>query len=188
MRKNTTCLLCGVSGEITANEFIKFVLKNNYDCRIIIIDLGQEQIESVKRLVKEKYPGANIFVKQANALKLEFIKDKSIDWIDTDGFFSFFNDRQLQMLFAEWKRILKNDGFITFRELISGGLFFTLANKLRAYVAKLYMGIVLNLHNTEELEQNIKQVGFKSSHSISPIPLLKRYCLININRSISIQT
>lgn len=179
-RKRPTILLCGVSGEITANEFIKFVLKNNSDCKIIIIDLGQEQIEGVKRLAKEKFPSANIDIKQANALNLGFIKDKSMDWIDTDGFFSFFNDEQLLKLFEEWKRILRNDGCITFRELISHGFISIIANKLRAYIAKAYMGIELHLHSKEKLEYCIKRVGFKSRHGISPIPLLDRYCLMNI--------
>lgn len=179
-RKNPSILLCGVSGEITANEFITFVLKNNRDSKIIIIDLGQEQIDSVKRLVKEKFSSANIYIKQANALNLGFIKDKSIDWIDTDGFFSFFNDERLLKLFEEWKRILKDDGCITFRELISHGFISTIANQLRAYIAKAYMGIELHLHSKEKLEHSIKQVGFKSTHGMSPIPLLDRYCLINI--------
>ena len=177
-RKNPTILLCGVSGEITANEFITFILKNNRDSNIIVIDLGQEQIDSVKRLVKEKFSNANIYIKRANALNLGFITDKSIDWIDTDGFFSFFDDKQLQELFKEWKRILRDDGFITFRELISRGFISTIANKLRAYIAKTYMGIELHLHSKEKLEHCIKQVGFTSRRGISPIPLLDRYIMM----------
>lgn len=181
-REEMACLLCGVSGEITANEFIKFSLKNNSGCKIIIIDLGQEQIESVKKLVKEKFPGADIHIKQANALNLGFIKDKSIDWIDTDGFFSFFDEEQLQKLFREWQRILKNDGYITFRELISGRLISVVASELRARITKMYMGIELQLHNTEELDRCINQAGFKSKRGISPIPLLDRYCLISAKK------
>jgi len=41
--ENFTCLLCGVSGEITADEFIKFVLGKNPKSKIIIIDIGDEQ-------------------------------------------------------------------------------------------------------------------------------------------------
>lgn len=179
-RKSFTCLLCGVSGEITANEYIKFVLSINPKARIIIIDIGKEQIGSLKKLISNNFSEANITVRQANALNLDFITDKSLDWIDTDGFFSFFDNKQLLELFKEWKRMLKNDGYITFRELISHGFISTIANKLRAYVAKMYMGIELHQHNTEELEHSIKQVGFKSKHGISPIPLLDRYCLIKI--------
>jgi len=177
-RKNFTCLLCGVSGEITAKEFIEFVLKMNSKSKIIIIDLGEEQIQSVKRLVKKHFANSDIQIKQANALDLGFIKDKSIDWIDTDGFFSFFDEEQLLSLFKEWKRILRNDGFITFRELMSDGIISILANKMRDQVSQSYMGIKLYLHSSPELEKDLNEVGFKYSRSNSPIPLLDRYCLV----------
>lgn len=178
-RKNPTILLCGVSGEITANEFIRFVLKNNNKSKIIIIDLGEEQIESVSRLVNEKYPRAHISIKQKNALDLGFIKDNSIDWIDTDGFFSFFDIKQLVALFKEWKRILKEDGYITFRELTSHGLISTFANKLRDTVSRLYIRTRLHLHSTSELEKDFQELKFQYVSGGSPIPLLDRYCLIN---------
>lgn len=178
-RKNFTCLLCGVSGEITANEFIKFVLSNNPGSKIIIIDLGEEQIQSVKKLIKEKFSDINIDVKQANALNLNFIKDKSIDWIDTDGFFSFFDEKELLSLFVEWKRIIRSDGYITFRELTSHNVISTLANKTRNITSEIYMGIKLHLHSLSELEENFKKLHFQYSRGISPIPLLDRYCLVN---------
>ncbi len=178
-RKNFTCLLCGVSGEITAYEFIKFVLSNNPESKIIIIDLGEEQIQSVKKLVKEKFSDINIDVKQANALNLSFIKDKSIDWIDTDGFFSFFDEKELLSLFKEWKRIIRNDGYITFRELTSHNVISTLANKTRNIASEIYMGIELHLHSLSELEEDFKKLHFQYNRGVSPIPLLDRYCLVN---------
>ena len=178
-RKNFICLLSGVSGEITANEFIKFVLSNNPESRIIIIDLGGEQVQNVKKLVKEKFFDKNIDVKQANALNLSFIKNKSVDWIDTDGFFSFFDEKELLSLFKEWKRIIRNDGYITFRELTSHNVISTLANKTRNIISEIYMGIELHLHSLSELEENFEKLHFQYRRGVSPIPLLDRYCLIN---------
>jgi len=178
-RRNFICLLCGVSGEITANEFIKFTLKKNPKSEIIIIDLGKEQIESVRKLVKEKFSHADIEVKQANALDLSFIKDHSVDWIDTDGFFSFFDEVQLLVLFKEWKRILHKNGYITFRELTSRNLVSTMANNARDIISKYYINTKLHLHSLKELEKDFEKLHLKHSHGLSPIPLLDRYCLIN---------
>lgn len=182
-RSEFTCLLCGVSGEITAREFIKFVLKINPAGRIIIIDIGQNQIKSVRRLVKEEFFGEKICIRRTNALDLGFIKDKSVDWIDTDGFFSFFDQKELLYLFQEWKRILRDDGFITFRELTSHGLLSGFVNKLRDRVSRLYLGIRLNIHRTNELYDDFEKMRYKFSHGRSPIPFLDRYCLVNTNQS-----
>lgn len=178
-RSNFTCLLCGVSGEITGEEFIKFVLKNNSSVNIIIIDLGIEQTESVKKLVNEKFPQAKIEIKQANALNLDFIKDKTIDWIDTDGFFGFFDSRQLLDLFKEWKRILKDDGFISFREIIPAGFLSSIVDLIRAFGAKIYMGVNFHRHSLLELIQDFKKTDFCFSRHFSPIPFFNRYCLTN---------
>ena len=176
---NFTCLLCGVSGEITAREYVNFVLKIKPQSKMIIIDLEHDQVNSVKQLVEKEFPSANVKVRQANALNLSFISDKSIDWIDTDGFFSFFNEQNLLALFREWKRILKKDGFITFRELTSHGLISSIANKLRDLASQLYMGVKLNLHSTDELYKDFEKVKYRFSRGTSPLPLLDRYCLVN---------
>lgn len=179
-RKNPTILLCGVAGEITANEFITFVLKQNSVSKIIIIDIGKEQIESVRRLVKEKFSDANIIIRQADALNLEFINDKSIHWIDTDGFFSFFDKKQLVNLLKEWKRILHEDGFITFRELTSHGSISSFLNIIRNNLLKLYLRIESHMHTEIELKKDFQELRYKYSHGNSPIPLFDRFCLINI--------
>ena len=178
-RENFRCLLCGVSGEITAKEYINFVNRKNPNGHITIVDLGKNQIESVKNFVDKNYPGHDIEVKQANALDLSFIESKSVDWIDTDGFFSYFNKNQLLDLFIEWKRILKDDGYITFRELTTEGFFSTIANRVRDRVSKVYMGVSLNLHTIDELIEDFKKTNFSYSRGKSPIPYLHRYCLVN---------
>lgn len=87
-KKDFTCLLCGVGNETTADEFIKFVIKRNSKSKIIIIDIGEEQIKAVERLVKNNYQNLNIKIKKIDALKLDTLLGKySLDWIETDGFF-----------------------------------------------------------------------------------------------------
>lgn len=177
-RNDFTCLLCGVSGEITAREYIKFVFGINQKAKIVIIDIGKEQINSVQKLVKNNFPQANITIKRANALDLSFIKNKSLDWIDTDGFFSFFDKKQLLELFKEWKRMLRDDGYITFRELTSHGPISKAANILRDKVSQAYMDTKLHLHTLDELISDFRKLKLKYSRGRSPIPLLDRYCLV----------
>jgi ubiquinone/menaquinone biosynthesis C-methylase UbiE len=177
-RDSFKCLLCGVSGEVTANAYLNFIINRNPKANITIIDLGHEQVKNVKELVETKYPKNNIIVKEANALDLGFIKDQSIDWIDTNGFFSFFNHQQLDNLFAEWSRILKPNGFISFRELISSNWFTKLENKIRVWLTKKYMGINLHTHTNKELKQIIDNNQFVSTQDNTPIFFLKRFCLI----------
>src|SRR3989304_3361356 len=130
-RKKPMCLLCGASGEVTAEEFIAFTLRSNNKSKILIIDIGSPQILSIKTLINRHYGGKDVSTRKADALHLSFIKNNSIDWIDTDGFLVFFNDEMLKQLVREWRRILKNDGYITFRECTGKGLFGVLLNKAR---------------------------------------------------------
>jgi len=177
-RKTFTVLLSGVASEITADEFIKAVLLERSDAKLKIIDLGSEQVNSVKKLVEKRYKHIDVEVRQANALNLNFIKDKSIDWIDTDGFFGFFDEEKLTELLHEWKRILKDDGFITFRELIPQSLLGEVVDRVRAVGAKLYMGIDFNKHTVFELKNDFKKLGFAYSWSSGFIPFFSRFCLV----------
>jgi len=177
-RGSFACLLCGVSGEITANEYFKFVLGINPKAKIWIIDLGKDQVKSVQKLVEDKYSQADIKVMKANALSLSFIKSKSLDWIDIDGLFSFFDEKQLLELFQEWDRILKNDGYITFRELTSHNPVSKNANILRDKVSQIYMSTKLHLHTLDELIRIFEKLNFKHLRGRSPIPLLDRYCIV----------
>jgi SAM-dependent methyltransferase len=177
-RGKPNCLLCGVSGEITAKEYIDFVLRSNKNADITIIDIGENQINSVKKIVEETFPESKILIKRADAVELSFIKDKSLDWIDTDGFFSYFDNDMLMRLFSEWRRVLKDDGYITFRELTSHNIVSKIANNTRDIFSRLYMNTKLHLHSLNQIEEIIEKAGFKFVRGISPIPFLDRYCLI----------
>src|SRR3990172_1178273 len=50
-----TALQSGTAGEITTNEFLKSVYEEASNPKVTVIDLGEKQIASVKKLVKEKY-------------------------------------------------------------------------------------------------------------------------------------
>ncbi len=174
-----TCLLCGVGNETTADEFIKFIIQRNKKARIIIIDLGKEQIHAVKNLIEKKYSSLDITVKQINALELNsFIKKASIDWIETDGFLEFFDKNSLQKLLIIWHRLLKQKGFITLREPSSQGNIGNIIDLLRMWIGKVWLGVKLYLHNKKGLTALFKKSGFIFHNDPTFIPTFNRYSLV----------
>lgn len=178
--KNFTCLLCGVGNETTADEFIKFVIHKNSHSKIYIIDLGVEQINAVKNLVKTKYPKLNILVKQLNALNLQdFIKVNSLDWIETDGFLEYFDHQSLGKLISVWQTILKPNGFITLRDFSSNNSFLDRSlDSFRLWVTKVWLGGNLFVHTTKELDQVFHQNKFSYFSGPTPCPTFKRFSLV----------
>lgn len=173
-----TALLCGTSGEITTDEFIKSVYSVNSTAKIIIIDLGNEQIDSVIKLIDKFYPSRNIVVKQANALNLDFIEKATIDWIETDGFLGFFDEKTLPLLLLEWKRILKDNGFITFRDFATTSLLGCFIDWLRAKISIISIGLNLNRRSKKTLDKALSDAGFRFVTKPTIIPDFYRYCLI----------
>lgn len=179
-KKDFTALLCGVGNENTAEEFIKFVIARNQSAKIIIIDLAQEQINAVKKLVKNKYPDLNIQIKHINALKLDtFINKHSIDWIETDGFPEFFDHESLEKLLQVWKKILAKDGFVTFRDCIIDGPIEQFVDKIKIRIAKLWLGITVYTHTKNDLEKLLGKIGFKFTCAPTFLYTFRRYSLIN---------
>lgn len=178
-KKKFTCLLCGVGNETTADEFIRFVAKRNPRVRIIIIDIGEEQIEAVKKLVKNKYPNLDIEVKKINALKLNtFIEKNSVDWIETDGLFEYFDKKSLGELLMLWESLLTKDGFVTTRACASQGMIGRIIDSLRVRLGKVWPGVNLYAHNRQEVINLVLKSGFKYTEGLTPIPTLRRYSLI----------
>lgn len=176
---NFTCLLCGVGNETTADEFIKFTTKKNKKAKIIIIDLGKEQIQAINNLIRKKYSNLNIIVKQINALELgTYFKKDSINWIETDGFLEFFDKNSLQKLLIIWHKLLKQKGFITLREPSSQGNIGRIIDLLRMWIGKIWLGVKLYLHNKKELAALFKQSGFMFHNDPTFIPTFNRYSLI----------
>lgn len=173
-----TALQSGTAGEITTDEFLKTVYRNDKNAKAIIIDLGEKQISSVKKLVHENYPDKHIEVRQVNALDLHFISDKSIDWIETDGFLAFFDQNTLPQLLKEWGRILKDSGFITFRDFASSTFIERLIDKSRIALAKQTVSADLTRRTKIEMDSAFSNAGYKFKFSKTLIPGFYRYFLI----------
>lgn len=179
-KRKFSVLLCGVGNENTADEFIKFVTTRNPRAKIIIIDIGNEQINAVRKLVGEKYSNIDIKVKQVNALKLDaFLPKGSVDWIETDGFPEFFDHESLAKLLSVWKQILTKNGFITFRDCVTDGFLEHLTDYARIWIAKIWLGITVYAHTREEMKTLFNSVGFKYVEDLTLLPTFRRYSLVN---------
>lgn len=177
-----TALLCGVGNENTANEFIKFVIDRNSKAKIIIIDIADEQIKAVEKLVRDKYSKLDIKVKQIDALKVNtFLAKSSIDWIETDGFLEYFDKKSLERLLQIWKRILEKDGFITFRDCVIDSAIEQFIDKIKIRIAKLWLGITVYTHTKKDLEGLLEEIGFRFIANSTFLPTFRRYSVINKN-------
>lgn len=177
-KPNFTALLCGVGHESSADVFISFVTKLNPSASIVIIDLGAEQVEAVKKLVAAKYPNRTVRVIQTDALDLEkFIKTKSVDWIETDWLFAFFNQDSLKKLLGVWYRLLSDEGFITTRCGGDQNWLDRLITKAVVWIGKIWLGVSLYQHDRQAVELLMNQTGFRwTGHSMG-IPTARRYSL-----------
>lgn len=178
-KDNFLALLCGVGNETTADEFIKFVLNKNKKAKIIIIDLGNEQIAAANQLVKEKYSNFDIKIKRINALELDsFVKKNTINWIETDGFLEYFDKKSLLKLLLLWHSLLRQDGFVTLREPASHGLFGHFIDKFRVWVGKAWLNITLYEHTMRDLTLLFNKTGFRFTLENTILPTFKRFSLI----------
>jgi predicted SAM-dependent methyltransferase len=178
-KPNFSCLLCGVGNKETARSFIQFAMSKNFRAKISIIDLGEEQIERVREMVKMDFPNGDITVKRMDALDLTKIFGKdSVDWIETDGFLEFFSKEKLGRLLDNWFAILRSDGFITIREPASSGNVGQMIDTLRVKVAKMWLGIDIYIHTRKELEDLIAKKKFEFVSFSSFVPTLRRFTLV----------
>lgn len=178
-KKDFTCLLCGVGNEVTADEFIRFVLKRNISPNIWIIDLGSEQVKAVKQLVKNNYPNLNIKVKELNALDLgSVIRDGSVDWIETDGLFEFFENSSLRKLLIVWKKILSPNGFITTRATSTDNMIDVFLDIVKIWIGKAWLNVELYTHTRSEMHQHFIETGLSFVEGSAIVPFFKRYAAI----------
>lgn len=177
---NFTCLLCGVGNEVTADEFIKFVLEKNKQAKIWIIDLGKEQIEAVKNLVQGKYSDANISVKKINALDLKtIIKPHTIDWIETDGLFEFFDKDSLKQLLIVWKGLIAKNGFITTRACSTENFWDRLLDQIKVWGGKNWLNVEVYSHTRKCLYDIFHSLEFKFTERSTALSIYKRYSILN---------
>lgn len=177
-RPNFTCLLSGCASPVTASEFITFILKRNPKANIIILDIGQEQTEAIKQLVKMKYPNQNIVIKRGDILNGDNLLRNSVDWIETDAVLGYFTEGDLQQVLTNWKDWLKKDGFITMREAATSNLVGKTIDLIKIKLARKYFGSLLYRHSKQNLEEAFKQEGFRFVSGITPVPSLRRYTLV----------
>lgn len=178
-RPGFSVLLSGVGNETTADEFIQFVLRKNPQADITIIDIGDEQIDAVKNLIRTKYPMKNIRVLKIDVLNLpNAIKPKQLDWIETDGFLEFFSKPNLPKLLRVWYRSLKPDGFITLREPASHGTIGGLIDRGRIWLGKVWLGVTLYRHTGKELRRLFEASGFLFVEGNTFLATFKRFSLV----------
>lgn len=177
-KENFTCLLCGVGNERTADEFIKFIIKRNPRAKIWIIDIAEEHLRAVQRLVTKKYSNLDIHVKKINAFELQtIICNESVDWIETDGFMEFFDKDSLEKLLTVWHALLKPDGFVTTRDYISSGKWNKIIDPLRNIIMRGWLGVEIYKHSKEDFDFIFNKTGMHSIEGPAFIPTYKRFLL-----------
>lgn len=178
-KKTFACLLCGVGNEVTAEEFIRFVLKNNFNAKFWIIDLGKEQIDAVKKMVNQKFPGINIRIKQINAFDLNLlIKKHSIDWIETDGLFEFLTNDQIVVLLKIWRELLTKEGFATTSATSFRWKLQSCFDQVKIWLGKKWLGVYVYSHSRSEMRNNFIKSGFQYVEGPTFIHYFKRYSLV----------
>src|SRR3989338_9463761 len=81
--KKFTALLCGTAGSTTSKTFAKYIFSKNPKAKLIILDLGEDQIRDSEKVLTKIFPGKDITYLCEDALKTSIPK-KSIDYIETD--------------------------------------------------------------------------------------------------------
>lgn len=178
-KKRFTALLCGVGNEATAEEFIKFVYEKNHTATILIIDMGEEQVRAVKKSISERYMDKRISVVKTNALDLEkLIKPGTVDWIETDGFWEYFDYDGLGKLLLVWHKLLKPQGFVTTSATSTASIFDEWVDRVKIWISRVWLDVKVYSHNREKLHRIINEVGFKFVERWTVLPYFRRYTII----------
>lgn len=168
-------LLCGVGSIVTAEEFIRFALNQAPQAKITIIDLRPDQILQIKHKVLPRFPHSDVSAKTLNALLLpQIIKEKSLDWIETDAIFEFFSTKDLRKLLKIWSDLLGDQGFATTRVIESNKL----TDWLLLKFAPHWLHFNFYRHKTSELDTLFHSNHFHFFSGRTPIPYLRRYTLV----------
>ncbi|NTW13818.1 MAG: hypothetical protein HGA31_02175 [Candidatus Moranbacteria bacterium] len=179
-KKNFSCLLCGDGNERTADEFIKFVTSRNPDAIIWIIDIAEEHLKEVVKLVTKKYKDSDIRIIRTNALDLLGIIPRSnIDWIETDAFFEFFDEGSLEKLLQVWYELLMPEGFITTRDYENEGTVSALAVYfLRKIVMEWWLGVKIYRHTRNDFDTAFESSRLRVVERTTVFPTYKRFSFV----------
>ncbi|MCA9372216.1 class I SAM-dependent methyltransferase [Candidatus Woesebacteria bacterium] len=171
-------MLCGTSGERTSSIFVDFVLSKNNQAKIIILDISEMQLTESKKLLTKLFPKADIEYIKADAKKTSLISE-SIDFIETDGFFEYFNSKDLLLLMKEWRRLLRKDGFATTRAFASSSFFGKMVDIIRVFICKHYLDVIIHVHHMNAIEDIINKARFKFVQGGGSFcPTFKRFSLL----------
>jgi SAM-dependent methyltransferase len=180
LKKNFTVLQCGTSGEITSEEFIKFVLRKNKKAKIYILDIGQRQIKAINNLVRTKYRNYNIKTLKINALDVcKYIRCQSVDLIETDGFLEYFSQKDLPKLLLSWKKLLTKDGFVITRVPTVRNRLEDFLYKRVLWVGRTFFGTDVYQYSDADLKKIFQKTGFRFVEGPTPLVfVLRRFLLL----------
>ncbi len=147
-----TALLCGTGGGVTTALFVEHVRRQNPQARLIILD------RSPLPLVDSRAHTTGVAYVQADARRLPF-PDRSLDYIETDGFLAFFAATQLPPLFVSWRRVLSATGFITTRAYARRTWRSLPFDWLRWLILWLCVGFKPHLHQAATIDRALAQAG-----------------------------
>jgi predicted SAM-dependent methyltransferase len=105
------------------------------------------------------------------------IKPESIDWIETDGLFEFFNYSLLTELLSIWRRVLSSDGFISTTATSTNNYFDIFFDKFKILAGKFWLGVKVYSHARQEIWKIFDQTGFNFVEGPTIVPYFKRYSL-----------
>jgi len=173
-----TAMLCGTAGATTSREFVAYVLGQNPQAKIIILDIGAKQIEDSQSMVRAHFPNADITCLQADA-RLMPVPDNSVDLIETDGVFEFMSGPDVQTVLHHWHRILKVSGKCMFRDFAPRNGLTSWVNGIKKAVARNFFNLSLFNHTWQEFNQMFATARFKArSGGGAFVPSFRRFTLI----------
>lgn len=171
-------MLCGTSGARTATNFVQFVLSKNPHAKIIILDISETPIEQSKNALTLKFPEANIHYIRSDA-KNSNLPARSVDYIESDAFFEFFNASDLTLLLKEWERLLKKGGFATTRAFARRYIIEKPADLFRKFVAIRYLDVQIHIHRRSDIINAIKNTDLQYVQKGDAfIPTFKRFAFL----------
>lgn len=185
-KKDFSCWLCGVAGASTAEKFLDFIFNKNPLSDVTILDLGEDQIKEIRKLIEKKYSDKKIRLIRANALDAnKYFRQRSVDWIDTDNIMMFFDNKSLKKLLVIWRNILKDNGWISFRESARKGKFGVFFDWVLIRCGKYIFDAKLVGRSVQELRKMIGDSGFRFHEGNSLLPTVKRFCLVKNDNPIT---
>ena len=181
-RKGFTSLLCGTAGAATSRAFVRYVLSRNRAAPIVVLDRSEIPLEESKRVLDKEFPEAAIAYLRCDARKMP-LKRGSVDYVETDAFLEYFPPQELDLLLAEWSRVLRKDGFITTRAFASDSFFGTIVDNVRLLIAKHVFGVQVYRHTKEVLGTALRRAGFRFVIGGNTfLPTFKRFSIVKQSR------